>query len=102
MAFARFAAGSDMAISRIRSKTRSRVIKSGISILPQFLVLCLLSTCSTSSPADAFTENVEGTSDYLYKEILRDEAIARLNELGKVLAFLFYLRLPRFTCKLRL
>ncbi|KAJ4849099.1 hypothetical protein Tsubulata_034476 [Turnera subulata] len=71
------------------------MLMSHLSLLAIFLpLLSLLSSSSSSSPAaSAFTfsgvgpadeDNIESRRNHLYPEILRDEAVARLYQLGKV------------------
>ncbi|XP_042477318.1 allantoate deiminase 2 [Macadamia integrifolia] len=62
------------------------VITFGVSlVLSWFLVFSLISaTCLAYSFAGTWVGNPDSGRSDLYPEILRDEAVARLNELGKV------------------
>ncbi|KAK4564486.1 hypothetical protein RGQ29_006522 [Quercus rubra] len=48
------------------------------------LLLLLISTSSSSASAYIFSDGEISSRNDLFREILRDEAVARLNELGKV------------------
>ncbi|OAY26476.1 allantoate deiminase 2 isoform X2 [Manihot esculenta] len=71
-----------MAISVVKSHIWSSYLSFLLHIFAASLLL--LTTCASAQAFSVGSEDVDSGRNNLYSEILRDEAVARLNELGKV------------------
>ncbi|KAG8635619.1 hypothetical protein MANES_16G050400v8 [Manihot esculenta] len=70
-----------MAISVVKSHIWSSYLSFLLHIFAASLLL--LTTCASAQAFSVGSEDVDSGRNNLYSEILRDEAVARLNELGK-------------------